>query len=403
MKNFTTKLQTLAFAILLISIVPLVACQRSGNDAAGTNNNSEGNGVSTESWGEYEGKDVSLYTLTNKNGVTAKVTNWGAVLTELHTKDKDGNLADIITGYETLDKWLNAGGPGKANPDYFGCTVGRYCNRISGAKFSLDGADYTLAANNDPSHLHGGNVGWDKKVWDGEIVDHSEGQAVKLTLTSADGDEGYPGTVEAEIVYILTDDDELRLEFSATTDKATPISMTNHSYFNLAGQGSGTILDHECKIEADRFTVFDETGIPTGEIKPVAGTVFDFTKSTRIGDRMDKLPANEETGSVGGYDQNYVLRDAKIANPVLAGTFYEPTSGRVLKVLTTEVGVQLYSGNYLDGSRVGKDGKKYEQHFAFCFEPQFHPDSPNQADFPSSILKPGETYSQITVFKFETK
>lgn len=394
-----------AFAILLTSIIPFAACQPPAADSGkgGTDTNSEGTGVATESWGEYEGKKVSLYTLTNKNGITVKLSNWGAIIAELHTKDRDGNLADVVTGYETLEGWLNAGGEGKPNPDYFGCTVGRYCNRIGNAKFSLDGKEYQLANNNDPSHLHGGNVGWDKKVWDGEVVERADGQAVKFTLTSPDNDEGYPGTVNAEVVYVLTDNDELRIELAATSDKATPVNMTNHAYFNLAGQGSGTILDHEVQIEADRYTVFDEYGIPTGEIKPVAGTIFDYSKPTAIGARIDQLPPGDKEGQVGGYDHNYVLRDAKVAEPQLAGTFYEPTTGRVMKVSTTEVGVQLYSGNYLDGSRVGKGGKKYEKHFAFCFEPQFHPDSPNQADFPSCILKPGEKYSHVTVFKFETK
>ncbi len=396
----------IAFSILLVSTFFLVACggpaveKTTGSDNS-TSQSAEAGAVSKEPWGNHDGKEVFLFTLTNKNGVVAKITNWGATLTELHTKDKNGELADVVLGYDTLAKWLDPTGDGTANPSYFGCTVGRYCNRIAHGKFSLDGKEYQLAQNNDPSHLHGGNVGWDKLVWDAELV--NDGKSVKFSLTSPDGQEGYPGTVQAEVVYTLTDDDELRLEFSATSDKATPISMTNHSYFNLAGQGSGTILDHEVKLEADRFTEFDDTGIPTGEIKAVAGTPFDFTEAKTMRARIDQLPPDEEKGSVGGYDQNYVLRDAKVAEPALAGTFYDPSSGRVLKVLTTEVGVQLYSGNYLDGSLVGKGDKKYEKHDAFCFEPQFHPDSPNHDNFPSSILKPGEKYNQVTVFKFETK
>lgn len=399
------KMQTLAFSIVLASLIPLAACQPSGGGGAKSETNTNSNTteaatVPTEPWGETDGKKVFLYTLTNKNGTTVKLTNWGAVMTELHTKDKDGNLADIVQGYKSLAQWLDPTGKGNANPDYFGCTVGRYCNRIAGGKFKLDGAEYTLATNNGENHLHGGVVGWDKQVWDGEAVGDN---SVKFTLTSPDGQEGYPGEVKAGVVYTLTDADELRIDFSATTDKATPVNMTNHTYFNLSGQGSGTILDHEVKLEADRFTPFGEGDIPTGEIKPVAGTVFDFTEAKTIGERIDQLPPNAETESPGGYDQNYVLRDAKVSEPALAGTFYDPKSGRVLKVLTTEVGVQLYSGNYLNGSLVGKGDKKYEKHYAFCFEPQFHPDSPNQDSFPSCILKPGEEYSHTTVFKFETK
>lgn len=384
------KLQILALAILFASTIPLAAC-----------NQPEGDKLTVKSWDdEVDGKKVSLYTLTNKNGLTAKVTNWGAVLTELQTKDKDGNLADIVLGYDTLGKWLDSAGDGKANPSYFGCTVGRYCNRIGGGKFKIGEEEYTLAKNNGDNHLHGGNVGWDKQVWDAEVLSD---QSVKFMLSSPDGQEGYPGTVKAEVIYTLTDDDELKIEHSATTDKATPVNMTNHTYFNLSGQGNGTILDHECKLESDRITVFGEGDIPTGEFKPVADTVFDFTESTPIGKRIDQLPANAETGSPGGYDQNFVLRDKKSETPELAATFYDPKSGRVLKVFTTEVGAQLYSGNYLDGSLVGKGDKKYDKHFAFCFEPQFHPDSPNKSDFPSCVLQPGETYNHVTVFKFETK
>ncbi|REJ67083.1 MAG: galactose mutarotase [Planctomycetota bacterium] len=398
------KLHRFHFPLVLLLVLPLLACTPSGNsESTPTSPEAEGTTVKTESWGEADGQEVSLFTLTNKNGLVAKITNWGATLVELHTKDKNGELADIVNGFESLEKWLNPGGDGKANPQYFGCTIGRYCNRIAGGKFKLDDTEYTLATNNPPNHLHGGDVGWDKKVWQGEVVDYDGGQAVKLSLTSPDGDEGYPGEVQAEVLYVLTDDDELRIEHTATTDKATPVNMTNHTYFNLAGHGNGTILDHEVKIEADRYTVFDATDIPTGEIKPVSDTVYDFTEATAVGARIDKLPPNDDTGSPGGYDQNYVLRDAKVETPALAGTFYDPKSGRVMKVLTTEVGVQFYSGNYMDGKLEGKDGKKYEKHSAFCFEPQFHPDSPNQAKFPSCILKPGETYRHVTVFKFETK
>lgn len=356
----------------------------------------ETNGVKREEWGTAgDGQKVFLFTLTNKNGTVCKLTNWGALISELHVRDKGGKLGDVVLGYESLERWLDSDGNGKANPSYFGCTVGRYCNRIANGTFELDGETYLLAQNNGPSHLHGGKVGWDKKVWAGEIVDHDDGQAVKFQLTSPDDDEGYPGNVQAEVIYVLTDDDALRIELSATTDKATPVNMTNHTYFNLAGEGSSTILDHELKLETAKYTEFGENDIPTGEIKSVEGTPFDFTKSTRIGDRIDKL-----AGEPGGYDQNYLLREEKVEQPALAATVHDPASGRVLEILTTEVGIQFYSGNYLDGSLVGKTGKKYEKHFGFCLEPQFHPDSPNKPQFPSSTLKPGERYSHITIFKF---
>ena len=351
-----------------------------------------------EEWGTVGDQTVYLYTLTNANGLVCKLTNWGALLTELHVPDRDGNLADVVLGFDSLPRWLDGGGTGKPNPAYMGCTVGRYCNRIANGRFTLDGKDYQLAQNDGDHTLHGGAAGWDKKVWNGEIVAQDQGAAVRFQLVSPDGDENYPGEVAAEVVYTLTDEDALRIEMSATTSAATPVNMTNHAYFNLAGQGSGTVLDHTLQLVADRFTVFDEASIPTGEIKAVAGTPFDFTSATRIGERIDQL-----TGDPGGYDQNYVVRDAKVAQPEQVATLYEPTSGRVMDVASTEVGIQFYSGNYLDGSLVGKDGKKYEKHFGLCLEPQFHPDSPNRPEFPDCILKPDQTYRHITVLQFSTR
>jgi len=358
----------------------------------------EESNVHKQPWGETDGKEVFLYTLTNRDGAVVKLTNWGAIVTEVHVKDKNGDLADVALGYDLFDRWMDSDGQGKSNPSYFGCIVGRYCNRIANGKFEIDGTEYALAKNNDPSHLHGGNNGWDKHVWDSEPVSSDNGQAVRFRLTSPDLDEGYPGEVKAEVVYTLTDDNELKIEMSATTNKITPVNMTNHTYFNLAGEGSGTILDHNLKLEADRFTEFNENGIPTGEIKSVTGTPLDFTKETRIGDRIEELK-----GDPGGYDQNYVLRDEKVAEPKLAAMVYEPSSGRVLEVYTTEVGIQFYSGNYLDGTLTGKSDKSYDKHFGFCIEPQFHPDSPNQADFPSSLLKPGDKYQHTTIFKFSVR
>lgn len=398
------------FPALVLFCVSLSACQPAKKDSGGekTNGETKTNGdkttngetgqVKKEDWGKADDKAVYLFTLTNKDGTLVKLTNWGATITELHVKDKDGKFGDVVQGFSTLESWLDGGGVGKPNPSYFGCTIGRYCNRIGNAKFELDGVEYNLPPNNDPSSLHGGRKGWDKHVWDAEVIERNDGQAVKFSLTSPDGDEGYPGEVKAETVYVLTDDNQLKIEMSATTDKATPVNMTNHTYFNLAGEGSGTILDHELKLETDKITTFGENDIPTGEIKSVEGTPFDFTKSTRIGDRIDQLQ-----GDPGGYDQNYMLREEKISTPELAAAVYDPTTGRTLEVWTTEVGIQFYSGNYLDGTQTGKSGKKYEKHYGFCLEPQFHPDSPNKPDFPSSILKPDENYRHVTVFKFGVK
>jgi len=368
--------------------------QATTSTAEATNTSEESQAVQTQAWGEADGKQVFLYRLTNDNGTVVKLTNWGSTITELHAKDKDGQLADVVLGFESLDRWLHSDAAGKPNPAYFGCTVGRYCNRIANGKFELDGVAANLPQNNGPNHLHGGEKGWDKHVWDGEVVHSDEGQAVRFTLTSPDGDQGYPGEVKAEVVYTLTDDDEIRIQMSATSDKPTPVNMTNHTYFNLAGEGTGTILDHQLKLETDRITVFGEGDIPTGQIKSTADTPFDFTKPTRIGDRIDQL-----TGDPGGYDQNFVLRDEKISQPQLAATVHDPSSGRTLEVYTTEVGVQFYTGNYLDGTLKGKSGQDYPKHFALCLEPQFHPDSPNKPDFPSSILQPGDKYQHTTVYK----
>jgi len=357
----------------------------------------ENDTVTRQPWGKVDGQEVFLYTLTNKNGLQAKITNWGATITELRVPDKDGKLDDITLGWNSLDGYLKGDGK-NTNPAYFGGIIGRYCNRIAGAKFTVDGKEYSLANNNGEHHLHGGKKGFDKHVWNSQPIQTTDGAGVKFSLTSQDGDEGYLGKVEATATYVLTDDNALRLELTATTDKATPLSLTNHAYFNLAGEGAGTILDHEVQLEAERFTVADAGGMTTGEIKSVGETPLDFRKQTRIGDRIDQLK-----GEPGGYDHNYVLREKKVEKPQHAATVYDPKSGRTLEVDTTEVGVQFYTGNYLDGSLAGKRGAKYDKHHGFCLEPQFFPDSPNKASFPSPVLKPGETYRQVTVYRFGVK
>jgi aldose 1-epimerase len=343
--------------------------------------------VTTSAFGTTaDGQAVQLFTLTNKNGVVAKITNYGALLTELHVPDKAGKLGDVVLGFDHLKGYL-AGHP------YFGATVGRVANRVGGAQFTLDGKTYKLAANNGPNALHGGVVGFDKVVWHAEPL--VELTAVKFTHRSPDGHEGYPGNLTTTVTYSLADTNELRIEYVATTDKLTPVNLTHHSYFNLAG--SGDILDHELMIAADQYTPVNDTLIPTGKLAPVADTPLDFTKPTKIGARIAELK-----GEPGGYDHNYVLRGGG-KKLTLAAEVYEPKSGRVLKILTTEPGLQFYTGNFLDGKLTGKGGTVYKKHTGFCLEAQRFPDAVNQPSFGSVLLKPGATYSQTTIHQFSTK
>jgi aldose 1-epimerase len=337
-----------------------------------------------------DGKDVDLYVLTNASGMTAKVMTYGAILTELDVPDRDGKMADVVLGFDDLKGYLG-GHP------FFGATVGRVANRIARGKFTLDGKEYTLAKNNGPNALHGGMKGFDKKVWQAEQVPADNGVAVKFTCTSPDGEEGYPGTLTASVTYTLTNANELRLDYTATTDKATPVNLSNHSYFNLAGQSSGDILGHELTLEAEKYTPVDDTLIPTGKIESVKGTPLDFTTPHKIGERIKEL-----RGDPVGYDHNFVLNGGgkKLA---LGARVVEPRSGRVMEMLTTEPGVQFYTGNFLDGSNKGKGGAVYNKHAGFCLEAQHFPDSVNHANFPSVILRPGQTYKQTTVYKFSTK
>jgi aldose 1-epimerase len=325
---------------------------------------------------------VDLYTLENANGLVAKVTNYGTIISELHVPDRDGKYGDVVLGFDNLEQYL------KGHP-CFGCTVGRVANRIAKGRFTLDGKTYTLAVNNGPNHLHGGLEGFDKKVWKAEP---QQGAAVKFTYISPDGEEGYPGTLTAAVTMTLTDDNGLRLDYHAITDKPTPVNLTNHSYFNLAGCGDA--LQHELILAADYYTPSDSTLIPTGEIKPVRGTPMDFTRPHPIGSRFSQVHAVPP-----GYDHNYVLNGGG-KGLALAARVCEPESGRVMEVHTTEPGVQLYTANFLDGSLTGKGGIVYRQHAAFCLETQHFPDAVNQPRFPSVILRPGQIYRQTTDFKF---
>lgn len=333
------------------------------------------------------GQPVSLYTLKNKNGIEVAITTYGGILVSLKTPDRNGQLDDIVLGFDSLDGYLGA------HP-YFGAIVGRYANRIGGAAFKLDGVQYKLAVNNGPNSLHGGLKGFDKYVW--EVKDAGP-QSLTLTHTSPDGDEGYPGTLKVEVTYTLTDDNELKLDYTATTDKATVLNVSNHSYFNLAGQGNGDILNHTLELKASRITPVDKTLIPTGDLKPVAGTPFDFTTPHKIGERINAKDQQIEFG--GGYDHNFVA-DGDAGTLRLIARASEETSGRVMEVFSTQPGVQFYTGNFLDGTLKGKGGKVYQKRFGFCLETQHYPDSPNKPKFPTTVLKPGETFHHTTVLRF---
>ncbi len=349
-------------------------------------------GVEKKDYGKTpDGVAVEEYTLTNAHGMKAKVITYGAILTELDVPDKDGKFADVVLGFDDLKGYLT-------KHPYFGATVGRVANRVAKGKFSLDGKDYTLATNNGPNALHGGEKGFDKRVWKAEPVELKKGAAVKFTYKSADGEEGYSGNLTATVTYTLTDKNELRLDYTGTTDKATPVNLTNHSYFNLSGPASGDILGHEMTIVAQKFTPTDDTLIPTGELKAVKGTPFDFTTPTPIGKHLDELKGNP-----GGYDLNYVLSDVDDKGASLAARVRDPKSGRVMEVYTTEPGIQFYTGNFLDGTNKGKGGTVYKKHQGFCLEAQHFPDSVNHKDFPSTILQPGKTYKQLTVYQFSAK
>jgi aldose 1-epimerase len=337
------------------------------------------------------GEPVDIYTLVNKNGLTAKVTTYGALLTELHVPDRKGTLSDVVLGFDNLESYL------KGHP-HFGCTTGRFANRIAKGKFTLNGKKYSLALNNGPNHLHGGIKGIDKRVWKAMPVSHAKGPAVRFSYLSPDGEEGYPGNLFIHVIYLLTDDNELQIDYEATTDQPTPINLTNHSYFNLSGAGHGDILSHVLQIYANQYTPVDAGSIPTGEIAPVADTVMDFTKPTPIGSRFNQLK-NKPVG----YDHNYVVNKLKPDELSPAAECHDPKTGRVLKVLTTEPGIQLYTANYLDGRITGKHGKDYNKNCAFCLECQHFPDSVNQPHFPSVILNPGEKYTQTTVHQFSVR
>lgn len=359
---------------------------------AGTTEKAEAR-IVKQTFGKLEdGATVFIYTLRNRSGLEIKITNYGGALVSLRTPDRRGRMADIVLGYEDPGGYV-------ADKSYFGGLIGRYANRIAQGKFTLNGIEYQLSKNNGVNHLHGGTRGFNHAVWQAREVARTDGVALELTYLSKDGEEGYPGNLAVTATYVLTDANELRIEYAASTDKETVVNLTHHSYFNLAGAGAGDILLHELKINADRFTPVDDTLIPTGEIKTVRGTPFDFTSAIAIGSRITQ--ADQQLVRGKGYDHNFVL-NKKGHELSLAASVYEPSSGRALEMWTTEPGMQLYTGNFLDGVR-GKSGKIYNLHGGFCLEAQHFPDSPNQPKFPSTVLKPGEHYSQTTVYRFTVR
>ena len=342
-----------------------------------------------------DGKVATLFTLRNAQGMEVKITNYGGIITHWTAPDKNGKYEDIVLGYDSLEGYL------KSTP-YFGSIIGRYGNRIAKGKFTLEGQTYTLATNNDANHLHGGVQGFDKVLWDATPIDGEE-PALKLTYLSKDGEEGYPGNLQVEVTYRLLKDNALRIDYQATTDKTTVINLTNHSYFNMLGDARGDILGHELMLNASTFLPVDKTLIPTGELRPVKGTLFDFTQSTPIGARIND--AKDEQIKFGiGYDHSWVLNLPINKDSLnLVGTVLEPNSGRFLEVLTSEPAVQFYTGNFLDGSITGKKGVVYKQRYGFCLETQHYPDSPNQKNFPTTVLKPDETYKTSTIYRFSVK
>jgi aldose 1-epimerase len=352
------------------------------------------NMIPRKSFGEVEGEKVDIYTLKNANGMEAKITNYGGIVTSIRVPDKKGNLSDVVLGFNNLKDYLG-------NSSYFGAIIGRYANRIGNAKFSLNGIEYILVKNNWVNSLHGGVRGFDKVVWNAEPVTGEGSQSLKLNYMSKDGEEGFPGNMKVTVTYTLKDDNSLQIDYLATTDKTTVVNLTNHTYWNLAGEGSGNILAHQLMLNAGAFTPVDRGSIPTGEIRSVEGTPMDFRKPAAIGDRIDSDYEQLKFGN--GYDHNWVINRGDTDRSTLAATVYEPISGRYMEVYTTEPGIQFYSGNFLNENIIGKSGKGYGARSALCLETQHYPDSPNKPQFPTVVLKPGEQYRTTTIYKFSVK
>jgi aldose 1-epimerase len=376
-------------ALLVLSVLPAAA--------SSTHRGHHGGGDVTVTKAPYgalaDGRAIDQYTLANQSGMTVKIITYGGIVTEIDTPDRHGKTADVALGFDNLGDYV-------AKSPYFGAIIGRYANRIAKGKFTLDGTPYTLAVNNGVNALHGGIKGFDKQVWAATVVPPSHGSAgLKLDYTSVNGEEGYPGTLKVDVTYTLTNTNQLRIDYHATTDKATVINLTNHTYFNLAGEGSGDVFDQVLWLKAHNYTPVDPTLIPTGVIAPVAGTPFDFTKPTAIGLRI--RDADPQIVIAQGYDHNFVIdRPAGDTSLMLISKVFDPASGRVLKTWTTEPGVQVYTGNFLDGTLVGPSHHTYRQGDAFTLETQHYPDSPNEPAFPSTVLRPSQTFTSTTVYAF---
>jgi len=374
--------KTIFFTITLVmAAVVFTSCnQQSKNKAM----------VKKEIHGTYKGKEVSLFTLTNTNGNVLKLSSFGARIIWIEVPDRNGKKENVTFGFDTFDGMIN-GDP------YFGSVVGRYANRIAKGKFTLDGVEYSLALNNGPNSLHGGPGGWHSVVWDGEEVKNSQSPAVKFTYHSPDMEEGYPGNMHVEVTYTWTDKDEIIIDYQCTTDKKTVLNITNHAYFNLQGAGNGDILGHELMINASRFVAVDSTLIPTGELRPVEGTPFDFKTPHTVGERIEEDYDQLKLGK--GYDHTFVLDDV---NEVIA-TVFDPSTGRFMEVFTDQPGVQFYCGNFLNGTMIGHGGKPYIYRSGLCLETGHYPDSPNHPGFPATVLNPGETFKSRTIYRFSVK
>jgi aldose 1-epimerase len=383
---------------LCLSLCLVLGCGSSENSSSPDKSGRTGNPptpessgmqpVQTEPFGTTQnGEQITKYLLTNKNGLSVSVINYGAIVTEVGVPDRDGQFTNVILGFENLQGY-------EGNAPYFGAICGRYANRIAKGKFTIDGTAFQLATNNAPNHLHGGNKGFNEAIWRAKSFSEEDAVGVELVYVSPDGEENYPGELRVTVRYRLTNDDELKINYTADSKKKTHINLTNHSYWNLAGQGS--ILDHELTLHCDKYLPVDETLIPTGELRPVAGTPMDFTKPAKIGSRFAEVKGDDETG---GYDHCYVLNEND-QQPALAARVYESASGRVMEVFTTEPGIQLYTGNFLDGKKANGG---FQQHHGLCLECQHFPDSPNRPEFPSTLLEPGVIYTQETVHKFSVK
>jgi aldose 1-epimerase len=384
-----------SFPLLFAAVIAMIAAckQKTETPAEPAADSTAATQIVKDTFGTLpDGKIVYRFTLKNDKGVEMQVINYGGIITSLKTPDKNGKVEDVVLGYDSLSGYL------KSSP-YFGALIGRYGNRIAKGKFKIDGTEYTVAGNNNGQHLHGGLKGFDKVYWDIEPMESSDGPALKLTYDSKDMEEGYPGNLHSEVVYTLTNDNELKLDYKATTDKKTIVNLTQHTYFNLTGNVKGDILNHELYLKADEFVPVDKVLIPTGKLEIVKNTPFDFTVATPIGKRIGEKNAQLTNGR--GYDHCWVLSSKDSVK--LAGSLFEPVSGRLVEVYTTEPGIQFYSGNFLDGTLTGKGGVVYKQHYGVCLETEHFPDSPNQASFPSTLLEPGKTYQTHTTYRFSAK